>query len=83
MKTARRTKKTATKKRINSFFVAPVFVVARCANAPRLPCYAMKEKIEMLRGLAEAILDEVAEMEAMLLEDTKVLENVSCSVVDS
>lgn len=59
-----------------------LFVVARCANAPHLPRYAMKEKIEMLRGLAEAILDEVAEMEAMLLEDTKVLEDVGRSVVD-
>ena len=43
----------------------------------------MREKIEMLRGLAEAILDEVAEMEAMLLEDTKVLEDVGRSVIDN
>lgn len=43
----------------------------------------MKEKIEILRGLAEAILDEVAEMEAMLIEDAKVFENVGCGVSDN
>ena len=43
----------------------------------------MKEKMEMLRGLAEAILDEVAEMEAMLIEDAKVSQDVGCGVSDN
>lgn len=43
----------------------------------------MKEKIEILRSLAEAILDEVAEMEVVLIEDAKVLEDVGCSVIDN
>jgi hypothetical protein len=47
--------------------------------APRLRrcavCYTMKEKIEMLRGLAESILDELAEMEVLLNENTEVHPN--------
>jgi hypothetical protein len=43
----------------------------------------MKEKIEILRNLAEAILDELAEMEALTVETTALPENVSCSVIDS
>lgn len=83
MNTARRTKKPPQKNKQASFFVVLLFVVARCANALHLPCYAMKEKMEMLRGLAEAILDEVAEMEAMLIEDAKVSQDVGCGVSDN
>lgn len=43
----------------------------------------MREKIEIMRNLAEAILDELAEMEALLNEETKVLPNVGNSIVDS
>lgn len=80
---AGRTKKPPQKNKQASFFVVLLFVVARCANAPHLPCYAMKEKMEILRSLAEAILDEVAEMEVVLIEDAKVLEDVGCSVIDN
>lgn len=83
MNTARRTKKPPQKNKQASFFVALLFAVARCANATHQPCYAMKEKIEILRSLAEAILDEVAEMEVVLIEDAKVLEDVGCSVIDN
>lgn len=40
----------------------------------------MKEKIEILRNLAEAILDELAEMEVLINEETTVSENVNSSV---
>lgn len=56
----------------------------RCgANASHLPCLAMKEKIEMLRNLAEAMLDELAEMEALTVEETALPEDVGCGVVGS
>jgi hypothetical protein len=32
----------------------------------------MKEKIEMIRGYAEAILDELAEMEVLINENSEV-----------
>lgn len=41
----------------------------------------MREKIEILRNLAEAILDEIAEME-VLLEKAKISENVGGGVAD-
>lgn len=63
--------------------MALVFVVAQCAKAPPLPCLAMKEKIEILRSLAEAILDELAEMEVLTNEESEVFENVCGSVADS
>ena len=43
----------------------------------------MKEKIEILRNLAESILDELAEMEALTVEETALHENVGCGVVGS
>lgn len=43
----------------------------------------MKEKIEILRNLAEAIMDELAEMEVLIIETATLPENVDCSVVDS
>lgn len=43
----------------------------------------MKEKIEILRSLAEAILDEVAELEVLTAEKAEILKNVGDSVADS
>lgn len=40
----------------------------------------MKEKIEILRNLAEAILDELAEMEVLINEETTVPEDVNSGV---
>lgn len=42
----------------------------------------MREKIEILRNLAEAILDELAEMEILTSEKAEILENVGGSVSD-
>jgi hypothetical protein len=41
----------------------------------------MKEKIEMLRNLAEAMLDELAEMEALTVEEATLSEDVDCGIV--
>ena len=61
-----------------------VFVVAQMRKGSRLlPCLVMKEKIEILRSLAEAILDELAEMEVLTNEESEVFENVCGSVADS
>lgn len=35
----------------------------------------MKEKIEILRSLAESILDELAEMEVIVSEETEIHKN--------
>jgi hypothetical protein len=43
----------------------------------------MREKIEMLRNLAEAMLDELAEMEALTVAETTLPENVDCGFVGS
>lgn len=43
----------------------------------------MREKIEMMRNLAETMLDELAEMEAILNEETKIFPNVCDSIADS
>lgn len=43
----------------------------------------MEEKIEMMRGLAEAMLDELAEMEALLIEKAKISETVGGGVGDN
>lgn len=41
----------------------------------------MKEKIEILRNLAESILDELAEMEVLAVEETEIPEDVNSSFV--
>lgn len=41
----------------------------------------MKEKIEILRNLAESILDELAEMEALTVEEATLSQDVDCSLV--
>lgn len=41
----------------------------------------MEEKIEILRNLAESILDELAEMEALTVEEATLPENVDCGLV--
>lgn len=77
VKTAHRrtkTKHTSARKRalcVSCFLCCAVVArLRRCAV-----CYAMKEKIEMLRNLAEAILDEIAEMEVLIDEDPEVHTN--------
>lgn len=42
----------------------------------------MKEKIEILRNLAEAILDEIAELEVLTSEKAEISEDVGSSVID-
>lgn len=81
---ARRAKKTAPKKQTSLFYLCRLFSLLRKgAKASPLPCLAMREKIEIMRNLAEAMLDELAEMEALLIEKTALSENVDCGFVDS
>lgn len=69
--------KIGHKKTSKLLLFVPIVLLLRCrANASHLPCLAMREKIEMLKNLAESMLDELAEMEALLIEETTISENV-------
>lgn len=74
--------KTAPKKQTSLFYLCRLFSLLRKgAKASPLPCLAMKEKIEILRNLAESILDELAEMEALTVEEATLSQDVDCSLV--
>lgn len=70
VKTAHKRTKNKTHKRPQArTFVCSVFVLRlRRVGFAVAVCYAMKEKMEMIRGYAEAILDELAEMEVLINE---------------
>ncbi len=77
VKTAhKRTKNTTHKRPQAPAFVCSVFVPRLCRVGVAVAvCYAMKEKIELLRSLAESILDELAEMEVIASAETEIHTN--------
>ena len=77
MKTAhKRTKNTTHKRPQAPAYVCSVFVPRlRRVGVAVAVCLAMKEKIELLRSLAESILDELAEMEVIASTETEIHTN--------
>ena len=70
-------------KKINKIYFVCVacFAVALRRKSSASALLAMKEKIEILRNLAEAMLDEIAEIEVLISESAEIFPNVGDSVI--